>query len=163
MIELRVKQDNGRYRVATAEEIGRAAAQCHLELIKRKAQLQTITSPEGARGYLTTLLEHREREVFAVVFLDNRHRIIDAEELFFGTIDAASVHPREVVKAALRHNAAAVILAHNHPSGEAEPSQADIRITERLRDALQLIDVRVLDHFVVGAGTVTSFVEQNLL
>jgi len=108
-------------------------------------------------------LAKREREVFAVMFLDNRHRLLAYEELFFGTIDGASVHPREVVKAALAHNAAAVILSHNHPSGVAEPSQADQRITQRLKDALGLVDVRVLDHLIVGEGEPVSFAERGLL
>lgn len=103
-----------------------------------------------------------EREVFAVMLLDNQHRLIEFKELFQGTIDAASVYPREVVKTALKANAAAVIFAHNHPSGDPEPSQADRRITTRLQDALALIDVRVLDHIVVGEQC-TSFAERGWL
>jgi DNA repair protein RadC len=103
-----------------------------------------------------------EHEVFACLFLDNRHRVIEYQELFRGTIDGASVHPREVVREAMRTNAAAVIFAHNHPSGVAEPSQSDLRITQRLKDALALVDVRVLDHFIVGSGIV-SFAERGLL
>jgi DNA repair protein RadC len=95
--------------------------------------------------------------------MDNQHRLIKYEELFFGTIDGASVHPREVVKHALKHNAAAVIFAHNHPSGVAEPSQADQRITDRLKSALLLVDVRVLDHMIVGDREVLSFAEKGLL
>ena len=102
-------------------------------------------------------------EVFACLFLDNRHRLMAFEELFRGTIDGASVHPREVVRRALAHNAAALILAHNHPSGIAEPSAADTRITERLRQALSLIDVRVLDHLIVGDAEVTSLAERGLI
>jgi DNA repair protein RadC len=105
----------------------------------------------------------QQREVFGCMFLDNRHRLIRFDEVFHGTIDGASVHPREVVKLALARNAAAVILAHNHPSGVAEPSQADELITARLRDALSLVDIRVLDHLVVGGTTVTSFVERGLI
>ena len=101
--------------------------------------------------------------MFACLFLDNRHRLIRFEELFRGTIDGASVHPREVVRQALAHNAAALILAHNHPSGVAEPSGADRQITRRLVDALALVDVRVLDHLVVGRGEAFSFAEQGLL
>ena len=100
--------------------------------------------------------------MFAVLFLDNRHRLIEIEEMFRGTIDGAQVHVREVVKAALHHNAAAVVLCHNHPSGVAEPSQADQTITRRLREALSLVEVRVLDHFVVG-DSITSFAERGLL
>jgi len=101
--------------------------------------------------------------VFAIVFLDNRHRVIEYAPLFRGTIDGASVHPREVVKEALRRSAAAVILAHNHPSGVAEPSHADELITTRIRDALALIDVRVLDHFVITGEDIVSFAERGLL
>ena len=101
-------------------------------------------------------------ELFAVLWLDNRHRVIAFEELFRGTIDGASVHPREVVRAAIDHNAAACIFAHNHPSGVEEPSQADLRITNRLKDALDLVDVRVLDHMIVG-DTMCSFAERGLL
>jgi DNA repair protein RadC len=122
-----------------------------------------LTSPDSVRDYLQLQLAHQEREVFAVLFLDNRHRSLAFEELFFGTIDGATVYPREVVKAALRHNAAAVILAHNHPSGVAEPSQADQAITQRLQEALALMDVRVLDHFVIGSGEPVSFAERGLL
>ena len=102
-------------------------------------------------------------EGFCGVFLDNRHRVIALEELFRGTIDGASVHPREVVKRALAKNAAAVILAHNHPSGIAEPSQADELITRRLKEALALVDIRVLDHLVIGDGVCESFAERGLL
>ncbi|MFZ2207243.1 MAG: DNA repair protein RadC, partial [Porticoccaceae bacterium] len=103
------------------------------------------------------------REIFVVLFLDTRHRLIATEDLFQGTIDGASVHPREVVRRALFHNAAAVIVGHNHPSGVAEPSADDRRITARLREALALVDVRLLDHFVVGAGQVVSLAERGLL
>jgi len=119
----------------------------------------TLTSPEATGAYLKLQLRDRAHEVFACLFLDNRHRVIAFQELFQGTIDGASVHPRVVVKETLRHNAAAVILAHNHPSGVAEPSQADIRITRRLRDALELIEVRILDHLVIGDGAVVSLAE----
>jgi DNA repair protein RadC len=105
----------------------------------------------------------RKFEVFACIYVDNRHRIIAFEELFQGTIDGASVHPRVVVQRALELNAAAVLFAHNHPSGVAEPSMADQRITERLRSALALIDVRVLDHFIVTAEDSVSFAERSLL
>lgn len=121
-----------------------------------------FTTPEATKQFLTYKMINYEREVFAVMMLDNQHRLIEFNELFFGTINAASVYPREVVKAVLAVNAAAVILAHNHPSGEAEPSQADKQITKRLTDALALIDVRVLDHIVVGK-TPVSFAERGLL
>ena len=108
-------------------------------------------------------LRHYPYEVFACLFLDNRHRVIEYEELFRGTIDGASVHPREVVRRALEHNAAALILAHNHPSGVAEPSDADRSITRRLSEALALVDVRILDHFIVGEGEPLSLAERGLM
>ncbi|HDZ9638042.1 TPA: DNA repair protein RadC [Vibrio cholerae] len=120
-----------------------------------------LTSPQQTKLYLSSVLRDRQREAFYILFLDNQHRVIRDEILFEGTIDAASVYPREVVKRALHHNAAAVILAHNHPSGVVEPSQADRRITDRLRDALGLVEIRVLDHFVVGDGEVVSFAERG--
>ncbi|EGR0892125.1 DNA repair protein RadC [Vibrio cholerae] len=120
-----------------------------------------LTSPQQTKLYLSSVLRDRQREAFYILFLDNQHRVIRDEILFEGTIDAASVYPREVVKRALHHNAAAVILAHNHPSGVAEPSQADRRITDRLRDTLGLVEIRVLDHFVVGDGEVVSFAERG--
>lgn len=122
-----------------------------------------IASVADTRRYLTAKLRHEPHEVFACLFLDNRHHILSFEVLFRGTIDGASVYPRQVVKRALHHNAAAVILAHNHPSGVAEPSQADECITLRLRDALALVDVRVLDHIIVGDGEPVSFAERGLL
>jgi DNA repair protein RadC len=121
-----------------------------------------LESPDAMRDLLRLRLAEREHEVFVALFLDNRHRLIAYEEMFRGTVDGASVHPREVVKAALRHNAVAAVFAHNHPSGVADPSESDKRITTRLREALALIDVRVLDHFVVGDSLV-SFAEQGLL
>lgn len=122
-----------------------------------------LTSPDSTRKYLKARLRAYAHEVFACIFLDNRHRVIELEELFNGTIDGASIHPREVVKRALHHNAAAVIFAHNHPSGVAEPSQSDLAITRRLNDALALVDIRVLDHFIVGDREVLSFAERGLL
>lgn len=122
-----------------------------------------LRNPADTRNYLSAQLRGRDHEVFACLFLDTRHRVIAFEEVFRGTIDGASVHPREIVKLALAHSAAAVILAHNHPSGISEPSQADIHLTRRLRDALMLVDVRVLDHLIVGDGMPMSFAEQGLL
>lgn len=122
---------------------------------------EALSSPTQTKLYLSSLLRDRCREAFFVLFLDNQHRVISDEVLFEGTIDAASVYPREVVKRSLHHNAAALILAHNHPSGVAEPSQADRRITRRLVDALSLVDIRILDHFVVGDGEVVSFAERG--
>ena len=124
---------------------------------------ETFTSPQASRDYLCARLAGRPQEIFACLFLDTRHRLIRYEELFFGTIDGADVHPRELVRRALEHNAAAVILAHNPPSGVAEPSHADGRITQRIRDALALVDVRVLDHLVIGAGETCSLAERGLV
>jgi DNA repair protein RadC len=142
--------------------------QASLELSRRHllSTLQrgdALTSPADTRSYLSAQLRHREREIFACLYLDNRHRVLGYEELFFGTIDGASVHPREVVRRAIAHNAAAVILAHNHPSGVAEPSRSDEEITRRLKEALALVDVRVLDHMIVGDGAITSLAERGLI
>ncbi|EXJ10441.1 RadC family protein [Nitrincola nitratireducens] len=120
-----------------------------------------LESPQVVRRYLSAKLRHEPREIFACLLLDNRHRVIRYEALFFGTINAASVYPREVVKLALAYNAAAVILSHNHPSGVAEPSQADRHITDRLVEALAVVDIRVLDHMVIGDSEVVSFAERG--
>lgn len=122
-----------------------------------------LTNPNITQAYLSAQLKGYNYEVFACLFLDNQHRIIQLEELFRGTIDGASVYPREVVKRALHHNAAALIFAHNHPSGIAEPSQADQQITDKLKKALDLLDIRVLDHFIIGDGDPFSFAEHGLL
>ncbi len=122
-----------------------------------------LTNPADSKRYLVTRLAGYEHEVFCTLFLDNRHRIIAFEELFRGTIDGCSVYPREVLKRALHHNAAALIFAHNHPSGVAEPSQADKTLTGRLKEALHFIDVRVLDHIIVGGTQTVSFAERGLL
>lgn len=145
-----------------------AQLQAVLEMARRhlSSQLQQgdlLGSPALVRNYLSAQLRHRHQEVFAVLFLDTQNQLLAYDELFFGTIDGASVYPREVVKQALARNAAAVILAHNHPSGIAEPSQADRRITERLKAALELVDIRVLDHMVVGNKEVVSFAERGLI
>lgn len=122
-----------------------------------------LTSPDMTRAYLSAQLRGYNFEVFACLFLDNQHRVIQLEELFRGTIDSASVYPREVIKRVLHHNAQAVIFAHNHPSGINEPSMADKHITEKLKQALNLLDVRVLDHFIIGDGIPYSFAEHGLL
>lgn len=122
-----------------------------------------LNNPSTTREYLHARLRDLNHEVFCVLYLDNRNRVISCDELFRGTIDGATVHTREVVKAAIAKNAAAVILAHNHPSGIAEPSQADEVITRRLKDALTLVDIKVLDHLIVGDGHCTSFAERGLL
>jgi len=150
----------GETRSATADEILSGARQVLANRVRKGA---VLTSPQMTRDYLSVRMGCREHEVFAVLFLDNRHRLIECVELFRGTIDGANVHPREVVKEALARNAAAVILAHNHPSGVAEPSHADELITRRLREALSLVEIRVLDHLIVAADLVTSFAERGLL
>jgi DNA repair protein RadC len=122
-----------------------------------------LSTPEAVKAYLRLKLQNLPREVFVVIFVDAQNRVLALEELFAGTLTQTSVYPREVVKQALAHNAAAVIFAHNHPSGVAEPSQADEDLTRVLRQALALIDVRVLDHFVVGRGSAMSFAERGLL
>ena len=126
-------------------------------------QGEVLTDPNTTRAYLVAQLRAYPHEVFACLFLNNRHHIISFDKLFTGTIDGASVYPREVVKRALGHNAAAVIFAHNHPSGVAEPSSADISLTRRLKNALELVDIRVLDHFVIGDNQAVSFAERGLL
>jgi DNA repair protein RadC len=126
-------------------------------------EADALASPEVVRDYLRVLLGDRPHEVFAVVFLDTRHRVLDAIEMFRGTLTQTSVYPREVVIEALARNAAAVILAHNHPSGSAEPSTADEALTRTLKSALALVDVRVLDHFVVTRSAVVSFAERGLI
>jgi DNA repair protein RadC len=142
----------------------RAAAELSRRALESAcARGTTLSSPRDSAAFLRAWLRPYPYEVFACVFLDNRHRVIAAEEMFRGTIDGASVHPREVVRRALAHNAAAVICAHNHPSGVSEPSAADVAITRRLADALALIDVRVLDHFVVGDEQPLSMAERGLL
>ncbi len=122
-----------------------------------------LTSPDAVRDYLRLLLRDKEYEVFCCVFLDAQHRVTAVEELFRGTLTQTSVYPREVVKRALHHNAAALVLAHNHPSGATEPSQADHRLTHRLAEALALVDVRVLDHFIVAGPSALSFREAGHL
>ena len=122
-----------------------------------------FSSPRAVRDYLVLELANLEVEVFYVLYLNSQHQLIEQHPLFQGTIDGAAVYPREVVRQVIKFNAAAIILAHNHPSGNAEPSAADRRITERIVAALQLIDVRVLDHLVVGGSNITSFAEDGLL
>ena len=122
-----------------------------------------VRDPAAAADYFALSLRDRPQEVFAAAFLDARHRIVAFEDLFHGTLDGASVHPREVVRRAIHHRAAAVIVAHNHPSGAAEPSAADIAVTRRLREALALVDVRLLDHFIVGEGRPLSLAARGYL
>jgi DNA repair protein RadC len=135
------------------------------KILKNRLQHRetVFSSPEAVRQFLQIKLRPYPYEVFCAMFVDNRHRLIEFVELFRGTIDGASVHPREVIREAMKHNAAAVIFAHNHPSGIEEPSQSDLRITQRLKTALGYIDVRVLDHFIIGEGDGTSLAERGLL
>lgn len=140
-----------------ALELGRRCAEQPL------TQRSVMSSPGRTRLFLQHHLGNRSREVFCCLFLDAQHRLLRCDDLFLGTLDGAAVYPREVAVRALQYRAAAVILAHNHPSGLASPSGADRRITERLRDALGLIDVRVLDHLIVGRGACYSFAEAGLL
>jgi len=138
------------------------------ELVRRSfaesmQQRDVLGSPAAVREYLKITLSRRDHEVFMTLFMDAQNRVIAPEELFRGTLTQTSVYPREVVKRSLVHNAAAVIFAHNHPSGIAEPSRADEMLTRALRDALALIDVRVLDHFIVAGNGVVSFAERGLL
>ena len=145
-----------------------AALQAALE-VSRRHVFETVmhgdvlSSPEQVRHYLSLHLTGLQHEVFSGLFLDNRHRVIEYRELFTGTIDTAAVYPREIVKRCLNTNAAAVIFAHNHPSGIAEPSDTDVRLTRKLVDALALIDVRVLDHLIIGQGVQTSLAERGLM
>lgn len=140
-----------------------AAELSHRALREQVTRLGTLESPDSTRAFLHARLRDREHEVFCCLYLDSRNRIIEFEEVFRGTIDGASVYPREVVKLALAYNAAAVIFAHNHPSGVAEPSAADERITTRLVKALALVDIRVLDHMIVGDSDCVSLAERGLM
>ncbi|MGX5731474.1 RadC family protein [Pseudoxanthomonas beigongshangi] len=144
-------------RMAGALEIGRRHLAADLE------RGEQLTDPAMAGRYFSQRLRAHDHEVFAALFLDVRHRALAFEELFRGTLDSAEVHPREVVRRALAHNAAAVIIGHNHPSGHSTPSEADRLITLRLRDALSLMDIRLLDHFVVGDGPPTSLAARGWL
>ena len=144
-------------RIRAVPELGRRYFETSL------ARGEAIRSPADTEAFLQARLQHLGHELFCCLYLDNRHRVLAFVELFRGTIDGTSVYPREVVKEALAVNAAAVILAHNHPSGVAEPSQADERITRRLRSALELVDIRLLDHLIIGAGRATSMASRGLL
>src|SRR5271170_4142694 len=145
-----------------------AELQAAVEIARRQLSetLRTgpsLSSPRATRDFLSARLRDLEHEVFCCLYLDKRHRLIQFEELFRGTIDGASVHPREIVRLALQRNSAAVIIAHNHPSGVAEPSQADELITQRVREALALVDIRLLDHIIIGDGTSVSLAERGLV
>lgn len=154
-----IRERDGAYRAASEEDIIQAALTI---MDARFTKGAAILSPEKTREFLKLHLAHVPHEIFAVLWLDNQHRVIAFEKLFRGTIDGASVYPREVVKSALNYNAAACILCHNHPSGIAEPSQADRQITDKVKSALGLIDVRILDHVIVAESTY-SFAECGLI
>ena len=141
---------------ARACQLGAALELCNRYLAAGLERGDALTDPQAAGRYFSQRLRGQPSEVFAALFLDTRHRSLAFEELFRGTVDGAEVHPREVVRRALVHNAAAVIVGHNHPSGSAEPSAADRAVTARLKQALQLVDVRLLDHFVIGDGAPVS-------
>ena len=145
-----------------------AQLQAALEIARRtlREKLDTgaaLSAPGAVRDYLQLLLRTRQQEVFVAIFLDAQHRVVASEELFQGTLTQTSVYPREVVKRALHHNAAALIFAHNHPSGVAEPSDSDRLLTQALKKSLQLVDVRVLDHFIVAGAGCLSFAEKGML
>lgn len=155
-------QSGDSYRVATSAEVAEVAGANALAEFNRAQPM--LSAPRAAVEYLRSILTGRDAESFVVIFLNNRQYAIACEEMFRGTIDGATVHPREVVKACLWKGAAAVIFAHNHPSGVAEPGQADELITRRLREALALIDVRVVDHFVIGGtGSWCSMAERGMI
>lgn len=147
----------------TLDEIQILKAAKNILAKKAKSKYTVFDSPEATRQYLqiTNELDQPQREVFRVLYMDSQHRLIKDESVFYGTIDAAPVYPRIVVQQALKYNAAAIILAHNHPSGVAEPSRADRAITERLVQALLTVDIKVLDHFVIGDDTIISFAERG--
>lgn len=149
----------GRAKYAQLQAVLEMARRHLLENLQRG---DALASPQDTQRYLSSQLQGCTQEVFACLFLDNRNRVISFDKMFYGTIDGASVYPREVVKLALKKNAAAVIFAHNHPSGIAEPSSADEHITRKLKEALTLVDIRVLDHIIVG-DTVVSFAERGLI
>ncbi len=151
---------DGNYRAASAAEVLRHAKHLLASRVRRGA---TMSSPQAVKDYLCLQIGVLEHEVFAVIFLDSQHRLIAIKEMFRGTVSQTSVYPREVVKMALQLNAGAVVLAHNHPSGVAEPSRADEFLTQSLKTALALVDVRVLDHLVVGGTDVVSFAERGLI
>ena len=158
--ELLVRNEDGTYRQATADEVLRHARQVLSRWVRRGA---TMSSPEAVKDFLRLRIGTLDHELFAVLFLDAQNRIIEIKDMFRGTLTQTSVYPREVVKDALALNAASVILAHNHPSGLAEPSRADELLTQALKTALALVDVRVLDHLVVAAAHTISFAERGLL
>jgi len=163
MTKFKTSETKGQYHVegtVTAEDIITMAKRI---LNRRFAKGQAMTDPQQSKSFLTLKLSQLEHEVFSILFLNNQHKVIAYEELFRGTIDSASVYPREVLKRALHHNAAAIILSHNHPSGEPEPSQSDIQITQKLQQALKMVDIRILDHIIIGGEEPVSLAERGLI
>jgi len=156
-------EEQGKYEMLRPATLDEIIAFTRNRLFHKFKRSNYLTSPELTKEYLRATLATLEHEVFGTIHLDNRHGILEWEELFRGTIDGASVHPREIVKSALLHNSAALILAHNHPSGLPEPSQADQRITQRIKEAVQHVDIRILDHLIVGADEITSMAERGLI
>lgn len=150
------------FKIKNDDAIIKKALQILEQRIDYKTESLTFTSPDDSKNYVKLQLAELQYEMFSCMFLDNRHRVIKFEKMFRGTINGASVHPREVVKEALANNSAAVIFAHNHPSGVSDPSEADKHITRQLKDALALVDIRVLDHLIVG-DEIISFAELGLL
>jgi DNA repair protein RadC len=161
--KFKIDETNGTYMVLTPVTEKDILTMANQLAKNRLAKGNVIERPSSAFIYLQTLMSKYEREVFGSIFLNTQYRIISFEELFYGTINAANIHPREVVKRALELNAAAIIFVHNHPSGDSSPSDADVQITIVLREALNLIDVRVLDHIVVGANECVSMTECGLI
>jgi DNA repair protein RadC len=159
-MRLYIKDEQGKYVPATTKDILKEGRNCATATLRRGKKF--ISSSEEAKDSITSKLQHYQREVFGCLFLDSKHRILEWSELFFGTINSATVHPREVVKEALRLNAASVVFAHNHPSGSSEISPQDIDLTNRLTEILKIIDVKVLDHIVVG-DTAVSFSDMGLM
>jgi DNA repair protein RadC len=151
------------YQVAPQMSEAEILAAAEVIFAARMRTRDALMSPEAVRGYLRIKMQDLEHEAFYCVFLDAQNRVIEAEELFRGTLTQTSVYPREVVKHALRHNAAAILLAHNHPSGVCEPSIQDQALTRTLAEALSLVDVKVLDHFIVAPGAMMSFAERGLI
>lgn len=160
MKSIQVRDSQGEYRTIPIDGLLLAAREA---IDTKYARGTVITDPETAREFFKMKLVGLDREVFAVAFLDTRHRLLAYEELFQGTIDGAEVHPRIVVKRALELNAAAIMLSHNHPSGNPEPSAADRAVTSRLKQSLALVDVRVLDHIIVGGNATTSMASMGLV
>lgn len=159
----KTSEKKGQYHVDGMVSADEIVTMAKLLINRRFTRGKLIHEPSDCKDFLCLKMSHLEHEVFSVVFLDNRHKVVSYEELFRGTIDGASVYPREVVKRALYLNAAAVILAHNHPSGNSEPSQSDIQITQRLKEGLKLMEIKVLDHIIVGGSKALSMAERGLV